>query len=312
MASNALPNIDVTADDWQRIDIKLDPSGLYIDQDLACFNCDYNVRGVSRERACPECGTAVDLAIANRKLFLLKPAWIRRITLGAWLLSYLFLAMAACCVLFSFAADGLRNNYPLHFVFGSFTILTLVALAGVWLFTSRPNSELESSRLYRMGIVSRGAAIILAVGIIAIPIASRMIGTKGTNAILLTILITFSLGGVFFSGYCQEVSSLLGKHHLRRRSLLYAWILVLGWLPLSYAILASNGVIGGRHVFTIWMIGSLSVILSGFLILVFPNHLLKELQSIRAEAEALIAESGLQTGTFNKTPIEKSDTAVTF
>ena len=39
-------------------DLRLDAKG-QLDQDLACRRCGYNLRGLSTDGACPECGTAV-------------------------------------------------------------------------------------------------------------------------------------------------------------------------------------------------------------------------------------------------------------
>ena len=40
--------------------IRLDDNGRILEDDLACVACSYNLRGLSPDGACPECGTTVE------------------------------------------------------------------------------------------------------------------------------------------------------------------------------------------------------------------------------------------------------------
>ena len=53
-----------------------------IEQDLTCGGCDYNLRGLPRDGACPECGRAVAATLSGVP----PTAWLRRVSWGAALI----------------------------------------------------------------------------------------------------------------------------------------------------------------------------------------------------------------------------------
>lgn len=63
---------------------KLDQAGL-IAEDLPCRHCGYNLRTLSMEVQCPECGTSVGRSVHGDYLRYADPAWVRVLATGATL-----------------------------------------------------------------------------------------------------------------------------------------------------------------------------------------------------------------------------------
>jgi hypothetical protein len=74
----------------QYAQLPLDATGrLVIDVD--CLGCGYNLRGLQRTDACPECGQAVARAVAPERLRFANPDWLARVLRGVdWLLLAVF------------------------------------------------------------------------------------------------------------------------------------------------------------------------------------------------------------------------------
>lgn len=61
--------------------IDYDTSGR-IDQDLSCLKCGYNLRGLSSQQICPECGEPAAQTIRGDWLEFSDPKWVRRLACG--------------------------------------------------------------------------------------------------------------------------------------------------------------------------------------------------------------------------------------
>jgi len=61
--------------------LQLDADGR-IAEDLYCLECEYNLRTLLPDAACPECGTPIGQSSRGRMLRFCDPAWLRRLTTG--------------------------------------------------------------------------------------------------------------------------------------------------------------------------------------------------------------------------------------
>lgn len=76
----------MTPADGATIAIPLDEQGR-IGIDLPCCQCDYNLRGLTADGECPECGTRVAYVTGGYYLQHAAPEWVRRMARGAlWLI----------------------------------------------------------------------------------------------------------------------------------------------------------------------------------------------------------------------------------
>jgi hypothetical protein len=76
-----------------RKQLKLDPAG-HIDEDWACLDCSYNVRGLLPEGLCPECATLIGRSKYGDALRFCDPSWIKTLTGGInWLIVGIYYAI---------------------------------------------------------------------------------------------------------------------------------------------------------------------------------------------------------------------------
>src|SRR5262245_32112317 len=71
----------------------------HIDVDMPCVACNYNLRGLDLDGACPECGLAIERSIHGDLLRFADPAWVRTIASGAnWIVVSILLSIVLGCV----------------------------------------------------------------------------------------------------------------------------------------------------------------------------------------------------------------------
>lgn len=75
------------------IEVAIDDNGL-VAEDITCRLCGYNLRGLSPQGRCPECGSAVGRSVHGDFLRYSDPAWVKHLSDGAaWLIAAVFLAI---------------------------------------------------------------------------------------------------------------------------------------------------------------------------------------------------------------------------
>lgn len=126
--------------------IKLDAAGR-IDDDVVCRKCDYNLRGLTPEGRCPECGTAIGRSLGGDLLRFSDPEWVQKLASGMnWIVASIFIAFLGGvfgAILFGlFASTTSSRSYlflsPLaSLAFGA------VALIGYWKITTPDPARLS-------------------------------------------------------------------------------------------------------------------------------------------------------------------------
>ena len=58
-------------------------AGSVIEVDTECIHCGYNLRGLTNEGRCPECGSPVDDSLRGNLLRHADPDWLDRLRFGA-------------------------------------------------------------------------------------------------------------------------------------------------------------------------------------------------------------------------------------
>jgi hypothetical protein len=53
-----------------------------ISEDVPCVHCGYNLRGLTRDKFCPECGTPINRSIFGNQLRYAHPGWLERVRFG--------------------------------------------------------------------------------------------------------------------------------------------------------------------------------------------------------------------------------------
>ena len=119
-----------------------------IEHDLTCGGCDYNLRGLPRNGACPECGH--DVAATLQGFSRTRAAWLRRVSRGSLLIGIGILvggvglgAIAAWAkllrwirVLFGSAGVAAMTELRGWFLLCSFASGAIIAAIGTWIFAT--------------------------------------------------------------------------------------------------------------------------------------------------------------------------------
>jgi hypothetical protein len=210
-----------------------------IDIDLPCFVCRYNLRTLTTDGTCPECGNPIEKSFVQSWLGFADQRWLRRVRFGATIIAFTVLAalvgglaVKACLTYRIFALSP--NAYvelgisciPLAVAVG----FSLAWLTGVWLLTTAelgPDNQRHHSAagllLLFLSIGQACAVIVISVPFIAYPdIATSHItllsdprsGFRGTMFDR-TFLVATTLGGVIF-GICLFLVIFHARKTVRR------------------------------------------------------------------------------------------------
>lgn len=115
-----------------------------IDHDLPCRHCGYNLRGLTTDRACPECGTAVGRSLLGDQLRFSDPAWVRTLAKGmTWLLCGVLLGLIVGVS--TIIIGIIYQSVNPHALTLPPVIPGLISLVGYWLVTTpEPSVEVMS------------------------------------------------------------------------------------------------------------------------------------------------------------------------
>jgi len=122
----------------------LDPAGA-IGADVPCRRCNYNLRGLSPEGKCPECGVLVDVSIRGDLLRYSDPTWLDRLALGLKYTLWGALVLLVCATLNGvlMSATSLIDESAgavIGFLGG------LLGIYGAWLLTSPEPGRMVAER----------------------------------------------------------------------------------------------------------------------------------------------------------------------
>lgn len=113
--------------------IALDAAGL-IDEDIPCRRCGYNLKTLSPESKCPECGTSVSRSIHGDLLRFADPDWVRKLATGT-----LTTMIGACLAIMGwlvFTAMVFVGLSVLQWGRTIWILCWIVGAAGIWIITT--------------------------------------------------------------------------------------------------------------------------------------------------------------------------------
>lgn len=144
-----------------------------IDHDLPCRHCGYNLRGMTEDRACPECGTAVGRSLLGDQLRFSDPDWVRTLARGAgWILWSVLIgiALGISVAVISFVLElnnGSTSALKDVYVLLSF-LPSLIYCVGVWFITAPEPSVNEESGVALRGLLRWTAVISIIINCISV------------------------------------------------------------------------------------------------------------------------------------------------
>lgn len=122
------------------VPVRLDPAGR-IDEDVKCIRCGYNLRGLSANGACPECGTAVGRSLQGDLLQFSPPEWVEQLASGMnWIVMSIVIGIFAGLLVGLMAGRGGLNG-PGGYVIQA---LGIVGVIGYWKVASPDPASIEA------------------------------------------------------------------------------------------------------------------------------------------------------------------------
>jgi hypothetical protein len=122
--------------------VRLDERGC-LDEDVPCRKCGYNLRGLSPDGRCPECGVAIGRSLQGDYLRFADPQWVQTLASGMnWILAAIVMSVLDS-VAGSLAAGATRISLGWAFLIGCGS--ALVSLVGYWKVTTPDPAGLEDA-----------------------------------------------------------------------------------------------------------------------------------------------------------------------
>jgi MFS family permease len=207
------------------------PPGQFVETDVPCQRCGYNLRGLPRCGRCPECGAPVIVALHEDWITLADPEWLRAVALGCkWILGGFAWGLAVCGALSLVAFGFLIVSDTPPWILASLVVVAACAICciarGLWLFAS-PHPRLASGdpietprRFVRGGII-----------LTVLTLSSSFVATVAGHPIMSMTLwlmgAPFGLGGVVtgwtLGTYTAEVAHRAGENDCARTVRKYRW-----------------------------------------------------------------------------------------
>ncbi len=270
-----------------------------IQDDTLCMRCCYNLRGLSANGRCPECGAPINVSLHGDNLAYANPDWIKRVRKGCAGIGSSIFAYFGAGGISSFLADYIGSSMSVTILKGVvIAALVIGILRGIWLLTTRGCRIVESNPFRLLRAIIRFAIITSVITIALTPVCLQMLGTNHTflmHAISAPVGLVGLAGAVAMCRYVTglaktipESSSQLPRREARKeqrlddnkplkigfiaeRARLYAWGLYISW-PL--VIPSIFGLLSGKTGFTCFLVlGTPGLLGFGVLTFALPTYL---------------------------------------
>lgn len=148
--------------------------------DVPCVGCGYNLRGLSKGAACPECGRDIARSLRSSRLVLADPAWLRCLLWGTnWILLGFAFGLVML-VLLGIVQSTLADADPLWqglAVWGFAMPPGLVILWGCWRLTAPEPGRRWGWRLdFARPMARYGAVTVAAMAVLVLPLSFIHVG----------------------------------------------------------------------------------------------------------------------------------------
>jgi hypothetical protein len=134
-----------------------------LETDVPCRKCSYNLRGLSADGRCPECGTPVGLSVQGDFLRYSDPAWLGTLRRGVNLIIWGVVEFVVGAVITIFFGPVIGPAVMVLVMLAG----TLLMLAGWWQLTAPDPSGIGEDRY---GTARKVIRVALVVGLVATPL----------------------------------------------------------------------------------------------------------------------------------------------
>ncbi len=175
--------------------------------DVACRKCSYNLRGLTENTRCPECGVPVGLSLRGDLLRFAEPDWVHRVARGLTIILWMIPVGLVVGVLAGLVVQGSRT-FPM--LAGLAT--GLVSFYGAWLMTEPDPSRVGEDALITARKVVRVSLII---GLTSQPLGIAL--EQGFSSEPIRVLVGLLWCVVMLVGLVGEFAKFVYYEHLARR-----------------------------------------------------------------------------------------------
>jgi len=275
----------------------------FIAHDVPCHRCAYNLRGLSREGRCPECGAPVRVSLQGDLLRFADPEWLRRLSRGAKVPDYVLTGF-----LLSFATGELlvlllailhgRSGWGLLAQIGLaalFVVACELLLYGVWLIAT-PNPAASAKevwgsprRVLRVATPVAGLGLVMAGGLLAW-------GSRSPAWLLVTLTISpfgivSMIGAWALCRYMRQLAVRLPDDFTQHKARSYFRGYTVSWLVFGAGGLVAAFTTAPAGLLAMF-VGGLGLLAFGVLCLFLPSYLAGNLLQEMEQARQAWAEAG--------------------
>lgn len=151
--------------------------GARVEGEVRCLNCGYDLRGLAREGACPECGAAVADSLRGNLLRYASAEYLKTLHTGVFLVQASIIVQIVgtlgmvVVVAATVGAGAMVATLAEHAITLLLSAAALMSVAGWWMFSSPNPAETGEDRGVTARQVVRATVVISALGTIANQVA---------------------------------------------------------------------------------------------------------------------------------------------
>jgi hypothetical protein len=221
-----------------------------IAQDTPCRKCGYNLRGLTADGRCPECGTSVGYSLQGDLLRFCDPSWVDLLRRGVtFIITAVVVAIVGVVIAFAMGVSAGVQGVPTAVVVGSVLVILAMILAtvGWWLLTSPDPSGLGEDQYGRSRKIIRVAQV---VGVIQLGLSFVSTTMTFDDATLMGLRVLVGIGilvnavGIIAEcAYLEKLARRIPDDRLSGRAHFLMWALGITY-GLSQLISAVVNVVG--------------------------------------------------------------------
>jgi len=167
--------------------------------DLSCVKCQYNLRTLHRDAACPECGTAVGRSIEGNRLRYCDPAWLKQVWEGLNCFGVAVVAGIGFAAFMSLYEDP----HDTFLIVGVALYATALGLSiyGFFKATSRDPARIDQEHMFSARRLARGtwlAALLTALLALVFTIVANALAMDQTPEMFVGMFLLLLFAGPVF------------------------------------------------------------------------------------------------------------------
>jgi hypothetical protein len=175
--------------------LQFDDAGHLLDE-ILCIKCAYNLRGMTLDGACPECGTAVGRSIKGDFLKFADPMWVSKLAKGMnWIIGAIIVSILMACVSFGIKRNTGDDTIPSILELAS----GLISIIGFWLLTSPDPGVTEPSPVNTRNLTRYSMLFAYVLTVLLVMLSQEGIELLGIALLILSGLL--EVAAVFFCGF---------------------------------------------------------------------------------------------------------------